>query len=63
MDDVSAAHALTLYKNSKARFAPSSRAAEACTLPFRPAEAVPYLSRKYGQQQKRVARQNGREPF
>ncbi|AGH44867.1 hypothetical protein C427_2758 [Paraglaciecola psychrophila 170] len=23
-----------------------------CTLPFRPAKAVPYLSRKYGQQQK-----------
>jgi len=23
-----------------------------CTLPFRPAEAVPYLSSKYGQQQK-----------
>jgi hypothetical protein len=23
-----------------------------CTLPFRPDKAVPYLSRKYGQQQK-----------
>ena len=34
-----------------------------CTIPFRPAKAVPYLSRKYGQQQKRVTRQNGREPF
>jgi hypothetical protein len=29
MDDVSAAHALTLYKNSKPRCAPSSRAATA----------------------------------
>jgi len=27
-----------------------------CTLPFRPAEAVPYLSSKYGQQRKRVSR-------
>jgi hypothetical protein len=26
------------------------------TLPFRPAKAVPYLSRKYSQQQKRVTR-------
>jgi hypothetical protein len=34
-----------------------------CTLPFRPAKAVPYLSRKYSQQRKRVSRQNGREPF
>jgi hypothetical protein len=29
MDDVSAAHALTLYKSSKAHYAPSSRAASA----------------------------------
>jgi len=30
---------------------------------LRPAGAVPYLSRKYGQQQKRLTRQNGRELF
>ena len=75
---VSAAHALTLYKILKARFAPSSVMVFVsnpfepdtlfikcvlCTLPFRPAKAVPYLSRKYGQQQKRVSRQNGLEPF
>jgi hypothetical protein len=34
-----------------------------CTLPFRPAIAVPYLSGKYGQPQKRVSRKKGREPF
>jgi len=32
-----------------------------CTLPFKPAEAVPYLSYKYGQQQKRVSGSKGFE--
>jgi hypothetical protein len=29
-----------------------------CTLPFRPAKAVPYLSRKYGQQPKEVTKKD-----